>query len=449
MVYNHKGRLCLTQKLRTLTRNFYLHSKFPDKPQRVLGRNWQFTWQHVTRDNVEFEWLRQAVRAYPAVYKIIAYETAPTTGQRHMHAYFQFQTAKEWKTVHNWGKKVANPHIECCRGTAEQNIEYLKKGSDFEEHGAAKVNQGQRNDILALTTMIDDGAHLGEIARAAPEVFTKFHKGLRAYEAATKAQPRIHRTACVWYWGAAGTGKSYTVKTRHAGRLYVKEPGHKWWDGYVNQEAVLMDDMDFRDGFWSTPEGFRHLLRLGDEGSCQVEFKGGMIEFNSKILYVTSEFPPSHYWTGNTLKQVTSRFGVIEEMAGKYVDKREAEARIAARHIIEEAERRRFVEEMDAGQAAAEERADAVLAEPAPGPALVRTRSVSRRDAAMRTPPAILSGKVDADSIAAAAALLEVSHAPGFIAPARPKKRTAAEIAASLEEWMERAQETDTDNDDE
>jgi len=331
------------------------------KPQRILGRNWQFTWQHVTKDNAEFEWLRVAVRAYPADYKIMAYEVAPTTGMPHMHAYFQFHTAKEFKTVHNWGKKVANPHIECCRGTAEQNIEYLKKGGNFEEHGTAKVNQGQRTDLLQLTGMIDDGAELGEVARAQPENFVKFHKGIRAYQAAVKALPRQHRTACVWYWGAAGTGKSYTVKTRHAGRLYIKEPGHKWWDGYTNQEAVLMDDMDFRDGFWSTPEGFRHLLRLGDEGSCQVEYKGGMIEFNSRILYVTSEFPPSHYWTGNTLKQVTSRFGIIEEMKGRYVDQREAAARLAARAVIEEAERRLFVAAMDEAAAVAEASADAVL----------------------------------------------------------------------------------------
>ncbi len=434
------------------------------KPQRILGRNWQFTWQHVTRDNVEFEWLRKAVREYPADYKILAYEVAPTTGMPHMHAYFQFHTAKEFKTVHNWGKKVANPHIECCRGTAEQNIEYLKKGGDFEEIGAAKVNQGQRTDLLQLTGMIDDGADLGEVARAQPENFVKFHKGIRAYQAAVKAMPRVHRTACVWYWGAAGTGKSYTVKNRHAGRLYIKEPGHKWWDGYTNQEAVLMDDMDFRDGFWSTPEGFRHLLRLGDEGSCQVEYKGGMIEFNSRILYVTSEFPPSHYWTGNTLKQVTSRFGIIEEMRGKYVDQREAHARCAAKAVIEEAERRQFIAAMEDAAATAEASADAVLDEDipvalqlassaagagagagaytAPPPALPRQMALARS-------PARLDGiRPDPDMIRAATALAEVSHAPGFLAPARPPKRPASEIARALEEAMA-MEDGDTDCDDE
>ncbi len=273
----------------------------------------------------------------------MGYETAPTTGQKHMHAFIQYRSPKAMKTMLNWGKKWGNPHIECCRGSAQQNIDYCKKAGDWEEHGESKTHQGQRTDIEAVTKAIDDGASAAEVARSNPEIWVKFHKGLISYEAKTKAAPRVGRSACIWLWGKAGTGKSYFAKSRHPGRLYIKEPGHKWWDGYVNQEATLMDDMDFRDGFWSSKEGFRHLLRLADEGPAQVEYKGGMIEFNSRFLYISSEHPPEFYWSGNELEQVTSRFGIIRELRGEYKRTRKEDARIMAETALEQVERARFV----------------------------------------------------------------------------------------------------------
>lgn len=337
------------------------HSKFAfndiSAPNRTVvtrtqGRNWQVTWQGVTRESEEHGDLREHLRNLPwAVYVIMGYETAPTTGQKHMHAFIQSRSPRTMQTMLNWGKKWGNPHIEICRGSAKQNIEYCKKEGDFEEHGESKTNQGQRTDIESATRLIDEGATSAEVARSNPELWVKFHKGFISYEAKTKAAPRVGRSACIWLWGKAGTGKSYFAKSRHPGRLYIKEPGHKWWDGYVNQQAALMDDMDFRDGFWATKEAFRHLLRLADEGPAQVEYKGGMLEFNSEFLYITSEHPPSFYWSGNELAQVTSRFGIIREMTGAYESSRKESAGVVARSKLERVEREQFVARMRATSA--------------------------------------------------------------------------------------------------
>ena len=47
---------------------------------------------------------------------------------------------------------------------------------------------------------------------------------------------------CWWIYGKPGIGKSYAVISLYP-NLYVKS-STKWWDGYTNQDVVLVDDLD-------------------------------------------------------------------------------------------------------------------------------------------------------------------------------------------------------------
>ena len=52
---------------------------------------------------------------------------------------------------------------------------------------------------------------------------------------------------CWWIYGKPGIGKSYAVRSLYP-NLYVKS-STKWWDGYTNQDVVLVDDSEFAKWF--------------------------------------------------------------------------------------------------------------------------------------------------------------------------------------------------------
>lgn len=62
---------------------------------------------------------------------------------------------------------------------------------------------------------------------------------------------------------------------------------NKWWDGYNNQETVLIDDLEL-----DSLSYLGHYLKLwGDPyGTLDGEIKGSTIPLNYKKLYITSNY---------------------------------------------------------------------------------------------------------------------------------------------------------------
>lgn len=297
-------------------------------------KRWFLTINNYTEDETT------KLRNYACDYMCMGFEVAPTTGTLHVHVYFEFKSGKKFSTMK---RAFPRARLEVAKGTLDQCKTYCSKDGQFEERGTPK-QQGQRNDLNHIAEMLESGASIGEVARAAPAEFIRYSRGIEALRIALRAAPRQGRSAITWLHGKAGTGKSYYAKARHPnGKLFIKEPGNKWWDGYDFQEAVLIDDFDPSDGYWSTNDGYRNLLRLLDEGPCKVEVKGNTMEFNSKFIYITCEHPPSYYWSGNKLDQVLSRIGEVRLMQGEWRQHRQADAARILDQANEQLAREEFI----------------------------------------------------------------------------------------------------------
>lgn len=252
-----------------------------------------FTLNNYTEDEYNDLWAEETG------YTILAKEGKDKTP--HIQGYIEFKNPRYFKALK---KKFPRIHIEERKGSAKQASDYCKKEGDFQEKGELS-NQGKRTDLDRVCGMVINEEPLANIAKAHPREYVKFHKGITALHNILKPH-RTEKPWCYWFWGATGVGKTYRAK--NLGKDYYIKDSSKWWDGYDQQDVVIIDD------FRKDNIPFDTLLRWLDENKCQVEIKGSSIPLNSRIIAITCDQPPSAYWTGNDLAQIKRRLnGGIKE----------------------------------------------------------------------------------------------------------------------------------------
>lgn len=98
----------------------------------------------------------------------------------------------------------------------------------------------------------------------------------------------IERTVKV-YWGSTGAGKSRLAWEQAGLGAYPKDPSTKWWDGYRDQEHVVIDEFRGRIAV-------EHLLRWFDRYPVCVETKGGAVVLRSHTIWITSNLSPDAWY---------------------------------------------------------------------------------------------------------------------------------------------------------
>lgn len=287
-------------------------------------RNYMFTLNNYTPQDII-----DVLAWKGAKYIVFGEEQGDVKQTPHLQGYVEWAEGKAIvPTLQKLTKTPEHPngraHWEARKApTGQQAAEYCKKGdqtkAEWNDLGTAgpsyglraKVHergtisaQGTRTDLNTCAEMIRDGASLRDVAEAAPSTFVKFHKGFTALKSALM-EHRTEKPSIEWRWGLAGVGKTRGAVEKHPDH-YIKD-GTQWWDGYEQQEAIIIDDFD---GKWP----FRDLLRLLDRNRYQGQYKGGYWPINSPYIYITAEHPPATFWSGNELAQVTRRLDSVVQV---------------------------------------------------------------------------------------------------------------------------------------
>ena len=105
----------------------------------------------------------------------------------------------------------------------------------------------------------------------------------------------------VWIYGPSGAGKSRYARDHYA-PLYQKLC-NKWFDGYQQEENILIEDIDPKVG-----EHLAYHIKLwADRYHAPGETKGGMVALKHQKLIITSQYLPEEIWADEATREAINR----------------------------------------------------------------------------------------------------------------------------------------------
>lgn len=282
-------------------------------PRGSACKNWCVTLNNPTPEDVQS--FQDAITAHCA-FGVYQHEVGES-GTPHLQGYLHFgnKVRLEWIRA----RFSARAHYEVARGTPVQNVAYCTKedtrqpGTEPFTYGEQPAGAGARTDLEDVAAeIVVKRRRLTDVAADFPVDFIKYHSGLTALSARL-AQPRRWKTVVYWLYGSTGCGKSRAAD-RLAPGAYWKMGGNKWWDGYEGHEDVIIDD--YRRDLCP----FHELLRLFDRYPMRVEYKGGVVDFAARRVFVTAPQAPDVLWEGRSEEDLGQLMRRIEHVVNADVE---------------------------------------------------------------------------------------------------------------------------------
>jgi len=222
-----------------------------------------------------------------------------SSGTPHLQGLIQFPTPRSFSSVK---KLLPRAHLEVCKDLG-CSVQYCKKDNDFWESGPApsvgrpkEVERMERNKRLR-TGSLNELVASGELSILDVRKLKNARLDLDQEGAATSTDS----VRGVWYWGPPGTGKSHKARTDFPD-AFIKAQ-NKWFDGYVGQEAIILDDFDCKE--------LGHYLKIWtDKWACSGEVKGGTVSLKHTVFLITSNYHPDELWDGHMVEAIKRRFKI-------------------------------------------------------------------------------------------------------------------------------------------
>lgn len=251
-----------------------------DCSEMAQYRSWCFTVNNYSEE--EYQSLLNA----DCKYIIIGKEVGEEEKTEHLQGYVQFKNAKTLGGV----KKInGRAHWEQAKGNAQQNYDYCSKGGKFEERGVLPKNgkrtaserAAQNKEIMekTLNELVEEGIISIKEVRAV--------KNARYDLAQEGKAKRAEGCRGIWIWGPPGVGKTHKAKMDYP-EAYIKQQ-NKWWDGYMGQKYVVLEDFD-------NPVLGHYIKIWADKWECTGEVKGAVVNLQHDKFIITSNYHPSELW---------------------------------------------------------------------------------------------------------------------------------------------------------
>lgn len=236
---------------------------------------------------------------YPIKYMIAGFEVGEE-GTPHIQGYVQYVNPRSFQSV---SRSLPRANLRVADGDAHSNFIYCSKDKEYYEVGKCPPKAGHRTDLDAVRETLDNGT-IEDFADQHFGAFLRYGRMAKEYKF-MKMKHRTEPPKVTWVYGPTGSGKT-SFACSDTKSFYIKD-GTQWWDGYEQQETIVIDDFD---GEWP----FRDLLRLLDRYPYQGQIKGGYVKINSKNIIITCDRSPAEVYDhidGNLRAQILRRIHTV------------------------------------------------------------------------------------------------------------------------------------------
>lgn len=257
------------------------------------SKNWCFTINNYSE--LDISALTGAISKY-----VIMGKEVGASGTPHLQGFIVLENVQRMSAM----KKVhPTAHWEIAKGTAAQNRVYCSKDGDFIEQGEMPMSAKEKG--LKESERWDKAlecAKSGNFKDIPSDIYIRYVKNVHFIHSKSQIVPESLEGDLinVWLYGEAGCGKSTRAFRENPG-AYIKGV-NKWWDGYENQETVIIDDMD----------PYHKVLALefkmwGQHQPFAAEQKGSCITIRPKKIVVTSNYSIDEIWEDQTTRDAMHR----------------------------------------------------------------------------------------------------------------------------------------------
>jgi len=272
----------------------------PRKPR--MFRRWMITLNNPSGCDEDFkslleqiEWLRGAVFQRERGHGVVTDNTGATRteGTVHYQCYIECKRAVSMLQVKT---KLPLAHIEAAVQNAAYCIGYCTK-EDTRVSGPHYVGnikaggQGKRNDLAEFAAdVLDPKKDLRAVVASRPEMVLKYGAGFQKLCSMRPCLQRSTKRQVVVMKGPTGCGKTRSAIQIGGEDWHWKTADGSWFDGYVGQKTVIIDEVTACDLPLSL------FLQLIDRYVFRVPVKGGFTEWNPDTIVLTSNCSPAEWF---------------------------------------------------------------------------------------------------------------------------------------------------------
>lgn len=226
--------------------------------EQGMSRKWLLTINNPVEKGYTHDKLIEIMEQFKGVtYYCMSDEIGLETKTYHTHLFIYAPNGVRFNTIQ---KRVPNCHIDYCKGTAQQNRDYVFKegkysGTDKEdtrvdgtqlEWGEMPVErQGRRNDIVDLYDMIASGMSDFQILDTSPDYMLNLNqiRQTRQVIRSEKFKNTFRQLTTTYIWGSTGGGKTRYVMDKYGYENVYRVTNYKHpFDDYRGQDVVLFDE---------------------------------------------------------------------------------------------------------------------------------------------------------------------------------------------------------------